>query len=66
MKTSRLGIIMYDGDDNISDTPEAPTVLLGMGLNKLRIEINKIAEILDRITEAPAQSAFTDQKEKSE
>lgn len=49
MKVSRLGIKMYEMTDQLPDGD----ILGGIGyaVNALRVELNKIAEILDLIDE---------------
>lgn len=49
MKVSRLGIKMYELEDRLP----AGDVLGGIGyaVNALRVEVNKIAEVLDEMDE---------------
>ena len=47
MKVSRLGIKMYEFEDSIPGGGS----LVGRAINCLRVEINKIAEILDEMDE---------------
>ena len=46
MKVSKLGIKMYEVDDEL---PAGNAT--GCAINQLRIEVNKIAEVLDAISE---------------
>ena len=47
MKVSRLGIKMYEFEDSIPGSGS----LVGRAINCLRVEVNKIAEILDEMDE---------------
>ena len=58
MKVSRLGINMYEESDTI-DTVESMGSAIGIAVNKLRIEINKIAQILDDITGEPVKPVYS-------